>query len=190
MGTGLGPTLEFYALVSTELQRCDLGLWNESDSYKRKSTYISDIIKRNTNNIENEPTSLNNTGSGDVGTGAVISNNEGSLNMLIEQTAESFMVVNNQPEDYYNVDTSSLIVQTMDEIVHSTPQQPNDMPVLSPQVTVPVAYVNPPNGLFPAPIGKSAKLGHISKIRMKYRFLGKFMAKAVMDSRMVGVHLF
>ena len=27
MGTGLGPTLEFYALVSQELQRADLGLW-------------------------------------------------------------------------------------------------------------------------------------------------------------------
>uniref|UniRef100_A0A8C3PD84 E3 ubiquitin-protein ligase n=1 Tax=Chrysemys picta bellii TaxID=8478 RepID=A0A8C3PD84_CHRPI len=27
VGTGLGPTLEFYALVSQELQRADLGLW-------------------------------------------------------------------------------------------------------------------------------------------------------------------
>ena len=26
-GTGLGPTLEFYALVAAELQRKDLGLW-------------------------------------------------------------------------------------------------------------------------------------------------------------------
>ena len=27
VGTGLGPTLEFYSLVSKELQRSDLGLW-------------------------------------------------------------------------------------------------------------------------------------------------------------------
>ena len=27
MGTGLGPTLEFYALVSRELQRADLEMW-------------------------------------------------------------------------------------------------------------------------------------------------------------------
>ena len=27
VGTGLGPTLEFYALVSQELQRADLDLW-------------------------------------------------------------------------------------------------------------------------------------------------------------------
>ena len=27
VGTGLGPTLEFYTLVSKEIQRADLGLW-------------------------------------------------------------------------------------------------------------------------------------------------------------------
>ena len=26
-GTGLGPTLEFFALVAAELQRADLGMW-------------------------------------------------------------------------------------------------------------------------------------------------------------------
>ncbi|KAI1295344.1 E3 ubiquitin-protein ligase HECTD1 [Halotydeus destructor] len=31
-GTGLGPTLEFYALVAAELQRHDLGLWVSDDS--------------------------------------------------------------------------------------------------------------------------------------------------------------
>ena len=30
-GTGLGPTLEFYALVSAQLQRKDLGLWLVDD---------------------------------------------------------------------------------------------------------------------------------------------------------------
>ena len=27
VGTGLGPTLEFYALVSREFQRADLSIW-------------------------------------------------------------------------------------------------------------------------------------------------------------------
>ena len=31
VGTGLGPTLEFYATVSRELQRKDLSLWREGD---------------------------------------------------------------------------------------------------------------------------------------------------------------
>ena len=30
-GTGLGPTLEFYALVAAELQRKDLGVWIMED---------------------------------------------------------------------------------------------------------------------------------------------------------------
>jgi len=32
-GTGLGPTLEFYSLVSAELQRKDLGLWLCDDDF-------------------------------------------------------------------------------------------------------------------------------------------------------------
>ncbi|CAH0556432.1 unnamed protein product [Brassicogethes aeneus] len=82
VGTGLGPTLEFYALVSQELQKSDLELW-----YAPNST------------------------AGD--------------------------------------------------------------------------YVLNPTGLFPAPLPRSAKVSQVSKIKSKYRFLGKFMAKAVMDSRML-----
>ena len=48
-----------------------------------------------------------------------------------------------------------------------------------------VRYVNAPNGLFPMPLSKTAKTSQISRIKFKFKFLGKFMAKAVMDSRMV-----
>lgn len=82
VGTGLGPTLEFYALVSKELQKTDLELWNSPSS----------------------------------------SNSE---------------------------------------------------------------YVHNPLGLFPIPLARTAKVSHVTKIRSKFRFLGKFMAKAVMDSRML-----
>ncbi|GJQ67325.1 hypothetical protein Trydic_g8224 [Trypoxylus dichotomus] len=81
VGTGLGPTLEFYALVSKELQRTDLELWNAPDS------------------------------SGE--------------------------------------------------------------------------YVFSSAGLFPSPLPRNAKVTHITKVKSKFRFLGKFMAKAVMDSRML-----
>lgn len=83
VGTGLGPTLEFYALVSKELQKASLELWNST-----------------------------------------------------------------------SLDES--------EYVHSV------------------------GGLFPAPIPKTAKLSQLTKLKSKFRFIGKFMAKAVMDSRMVG----
>ncbi|KAF5283720.1 hypothetical protein FQR65_LT13755 [Abscondita terminalis] len=82
VGTGLGPTLEFYALVSKELQRTDLELWHSPDSIGKEFVY------------------------------------------------------------------------------HAL-------------------------GLFPAPVGRGAKVGQTSKTKSKFRFLGKFMAKAVMDSRML-----
>lgn len=80
VGTGLGPTLEFYALVSRELQRSDLELWSGSHS----STHAFS-----------------------------------------------------------------------------------------------------PTGLFPGPLGRNTKVSQTVRVRSKFRFLGKFMAKAVMDSRMV-----
>jgi E3 ubiquitin-protein ligase TRIP12 len=87
VGTGLGPTLEFYALVSRELQRGDLELW------------------------------LGETVSG------------------------------------------GLDGQTQ--------------------------YIHAPNGLFPAPLAKNAKVVQVARVKAKFRFLGRLMAKAVMDSRMV-----
>ncbi|CAH1114025.1 unnamed protein product [Psylliodes chrysocephalus] len=82
VGTGLGPTLEFYALVSKELQKTNLELWNSPSS----------------------------------------SDSE---------------------------------------------------------------YINNPMGLFPIPLSRGAKVSQITKVKSKFRFLGKFMAKAVMDSRML-----
>ncbi|KYN37101.1 putative E3 ubiquitin-protein ligase TRIP12 [Trachymyrmex septentrionalis] len=83
VGTGLGPTLEFYALVSKELQRADLDLWHGSS-----------------NPTEN-------------------------------------------------------------------------------------GYVNSSHGLFPTPIPWNTKVSHLAKLKTKFKFLGKFMAKAIYDSRML-----
>uniref|UniRef100_A0A8C5UBA6 E3 ubiquitin-protein ligase n=1 Tax=Malurus cyaneus samueli TaxID=2593467 RepID=A0A8C5UBA6_9PASS len=84
VGTGLGPTLEFYALVSQELQRADLGLWRGEE----------------------------------------------------------------------------------------------------------VTLANPKgNCLFALPFGRTAKPAHIAKVKMKFRFLGKLMAKAIMDFRLVDLPL-
>lgn len=85
VGTGLGPTLEFYALVSKELQRADLDLWHGSS-----------------NPTEN-------------------------------------------------------------------------------------GYVNSSHGLFLTPIPWNTKVSHLAKLKTKFKFLGKFMAKAIYDSRMVKI---
>ncbi|KAM6122515.1 LOW QUALITY PROTEIN: E3 ubiquitin-protein ligase TRIP12 [Pterocles gutturalis] len=94
VGTGLGPTLEFYALVSQELQRADLGLWR-----------------------------------GEV----TLANPKGSQ----EGTK----------------------------------------------------YIHNLQGLFALPFGRTAKPAHIAKVKMKFRFLGKLMAKAIMDFRLVDLPL-
>ena len=91
VGTGLGPTLEFYALVSKELQRSDLELWRG------------------------------------------------------------------------------------DTVTSTSPIDPN----------VKVDYTSSPCGLFPVPLHRGSKAAQVNKVKAKFKFLGKFMAKALMDSRMV-----
>uniref|UniRef100_A0AAY5KHX9 E3 ubiquitin-protein ligase n=1 Tax=Esox lucius TaxID=8010 RepID=A0AAY5KHX9_ESOLU len=95
VGTGLGPTLEFYALVSQELQRADLGLWRGEE--------------------------------------VTLSNPKGS------QEGTKYMFSS--------------------------------------------------RGLFAVPFGRTTKPAHIAKIKMKFRFLGKLMAKAIMDFRLLDLPL-
>ncbi|KAG2462275.1 TRIPC ligase, partial [Polypterus senegalus] len=90
VGTGLGPTLEFYALVSQELQRADLGLWRGEE--------------------------------------VTLANPKGS------QEGTKYMFSS--------------------------------------------------GGLFAVPFGRTTKPAHIAKVKMKFRFLGKLMAKAIMDFRL------
>ncbi|CAB4064432.1 TRIP12 [Lepeophtheirus salmonis] len=95
VGTGLGPTLEFYTLVSKELQKADLGLW-----------------KGETVKISNED-------------------------------------VMDSNEDNERNDKSSCI-----EYIHSSV------------------------GLYPNPMARNVKSSQRSKIKNKFTFLGKFIAKA------------
>ena len=46
-------------------------------------------------------------------------------------------------------------------------------------------YKFAPSGLFPIPLGRHTKAATVNKVKAKFKFLGKFMAKALMDSRMV-----
>lgn len=120
--------------------------------------------------------------------------NQGSLNLnvLIEQNDNnsSFMVVNQNDEQIgvvYNnrsvsVDNNSVESDNNDVVGQISTIQQTQNAVAT--------YVTSVNGLFPSPLGKSAKLSQISRIKTKFRFLGKFMAKAVMDSRMVSFFFF
>lgn len=98
VGTGLGPTLEFYALVSKEFQRADFDMWR--------------------------------------------SDNNSNCGFKEEKDASNT-----------------------------------------------VNYVFSNSGLFPSPIGRSTKLSIVNKQKSRFKLLGKFMAKALMDSRMVDIPL-
>merc|ERR1711997_1444135 len=98
VGTGLGPTLEFYTLVSKEIQRADLSLW-KGESVKITSDDVMDA---------------------------------------------------DDGEDDACID-----------------------------------YVFAPAGLYPLPMARNTKSSHKNKIKTKFNFVGKFIAKAVLDNRMV-----
>ena len=48
-----------------------------------------------------------------------------------------------------------------------------------------VEYVHASSGLYPLPLARNVKSSHRNKIRAKFIFLGKFIAKAVLDNRMI-----
>lgn len=47
------------------------------------------------------------------------------------------------------------------------------------------AYVYAPCGLFPKPMASHTSKARVAEVEGKFRLLGKFMAKALMDFRMV-----
>ena len=117
VGTGLGPTLEFYALVSKELQRADLEMWRG-------------------------------------------------------EAVSAPKVVVPQPNHKISATPSTSAIDNQ-----------NDQPIQTNEQSI--QYIYSPSGLFPAPLGRNTKAGQVSKCRQRFKLLGKFIAKALMDSRMV-----
>jgi len=235
VGTGLGPTLEFYALVSAELQRTDLGLWNGSDSYRQNSVTIVDVVKANSTvlHIEDalEATTMDQSPPA-VGGASLVSSttttttttvqqqqppptrsssrthllrsvagqqqlsqpvdhgsssagtNENALNMII---AQQFSDINSADPAATDNPSSTTTTTTTSVVEQNTTT--NHSSATTTTTTTMISYVNAVHGLFPLPLGKSSKLPQMTKAKAKFKFLGKFMAKAVMDSRMVGTSI-
>ncbi|XP_017119604.1 E3 ubiquitin-protein ligase TRIP12 isoform X6 [Drosophila elegans] len=242
VGTGLGPTLEFYALVSAELQRTDLGLWNGSDSYKQNSVTIVDVVKANSAvlHIEDalEATTMDQSppATGDASLVSSTTNtmmtttqqqqqqlhpptrsssrshvlrsgaaagqqqmsqpvehssssagvNENALNMII---AQQYSDINSaDPAATDNPSSTTTTTTTTNTTTTSVVEQntnTNHSGNTTTTTTSMTSYVHAVHGLFPLPLGKSSKLPQMTKAKAKFKFLGKFMAKAVMDSRML-----
>lgn len=150
VGTGLGPTLEFYALVSQELQRADLDLWHGSENFKQKpSSFGGEIVKSHA------------TADGEAEAEARLASSVRDALNLRESREQDRDAREPQPSE-------------LDALASSAPA---------------AALVLWPCGLFPQALGRGVRASHLSRVKAKFRFLGKFMAKAVMDSRMVRIRL-
>lgn len=123
VGTGLGPTLEFYALVSREMQRSDWSIWS------------GDLVE-----VTNENVGEKNKGFGGKGEKA-------------EKSGRS----------------------------RSKSSSSSAPPTLH--------YVHHPNGLFPSPLPLHTKSSHLNRVLSRFRLVGKVMAKALMDSRLLDLPL-
>lgn len=149
VGTGLGPTLEFYALVSQELQRADLDLWHGSENFKQKpSSFGGEIVKTNA---------------------SAVADAETEADARLASSVRDALTLNEERER------------------EAQPSEQDTPPLTSPSPAA--ALVSWPCGLFPQALGRGARASHLSRVKAKFRFLGKFMAKAVMDSRMVDIPL-
>ncbi|CAH0406076.1 unnamed protein product [Chilo suppressalis] len=147
VGTGLGPTLEFYALVSQELQRADLDVWHGSENFKQKPSFGGEIVK-------SQPP-------------VVTDRSSDAAARLASSVRDALSLDEDRAPEPSDLEKETLI------------------PSPAPDAT----YVSWPCGLFPQAIGRNARASHLSRVKAKFRFLGKFMAKAVMDSRMVDIPL-
>ncbi|CAH2239450.1 jg13893 [Pararge aegeria aegeria] len=148
VGTGLGPTLEFYALVSQELQRADLDLWHGSENFKQKPTSFGGEI------VKSQPP------------------------VVTDRSSDAAARLASSVRDALNLDED-----------RSPEPSELEKETLIPSPAPDATYVSWPCGLFPQAIGRNARSSHVSRVKAKFRFLGKFMAKAVMDSRMVDIPL-
>lgn len=163
--------------MSTELQRIELGLWNDGDSYKHQQV-MADAVK----------------------SPAIPASDEQSQMIYIHQPSSASTVTNEDSSGNNNNNNSDnnvmnnneinmLIEQSLDQQHDVSENQSNEGIVGTPRQTTTLSgsaqYVNAPCGLFPLSLSKTAKTSQISRMKFKFKFLGKFMAKAVMDSRMV-----
>lgn len=134
VGTGLGPTLEFYTLLSHELQRTSLGLWRAE-----------------------EPPNASHGAGGDEDNAAAVAAGATKTLASIKPTAPP-----GAPQ------------------LHEEPSSHDG--------AAPGDYVHAPHGLFPAPLPPSCRAAG-NPVREHFRLLGRTVAKALQDSRLLDLPL-
>lgn len=114
----------------------------------------------------------------------------GSENFKQKPTSFGGEIVKSQPPvvTEHAADAAARLASSVRDTLHldeeRSPEPSEEKETLIPSPAPDATYVSWPCGLFPQAIGRNARASHLSRVKAKFRFLGKFMAKAVMDSRM------
>jgi len=185
VGTGLGPTLEFYALVSREMQCADLEMWrgepvpasqplmppdDHSNMKDQASTSIigsdsfQDDWKKSDSFVCMEESTLPDS---------IPRNNTANNNNIYSKSGPNKLNRGASTQNHKHQSKLSTIIPT--EVPQSLAEPSKK-------------YMYSQSGLFPMPLARNTKLGNVSRIRNRYKLLGKFMAKALMDSRMIDIN--
>ncbi|GLI65665.1 hypothetical protein VaNZ11_009269, partial [Volvox africanus] len=196
VGTGLGPTLEFYTLLSHELQRKDLGMWRHEEQ---------DDTQQEQQQPQREESSPG--GGNEV---KAMKEEESDEPQAEEEGRESGGVSALASPDRMEVDGNAAALALPLQPASSALQQRLSGPVASSAALSAVAgaglsvpsrrgeaatheeceYVNAPWGLFPRPLPPAARSNAAClKVVEHFRLLGRTLAKALQDNRLLDLPL-
>ncbi|KAJ3099309.1 Ubiquitin fusion degradation protein 4 [Phlyctochytrium planicorne] len=167
VGTGLGPTLEFYALVCKEIR-------------KRDGIYFPGPVKLSGFVTGPRPSNLTAGLRPPLPPPAVQSQSQSSATSPPSVSGDSITSTGTQvptsPVQQVSSGSENVVIWRDDGVDIGSEDISNDVRL----------YLNPPGGLFPAPMSLDiANVDRGRKILSLFRSLGVFVAKALLDSRIV-----
>jgi E3 ubiquitin-protein ligase TRIP12 len=158
VGTGLGPTLEFYTMLSHELQRKSLGLWRHEEPPEPE---------------QQQPQHALDETPADGAEAAAVTAAASSGKADQQQQAAA---AGSRPASRGGFDAGNGVQLHQEVVSHE-------------QATSTAAdYVYAPHGLFPAPLPESKRGAHAA-VMEHFRLLGRAVAKALQDNRLLDLPL-
>lgn len=174
MGTGLGPTLEFYTMLSHELQKKALGMWRHEEPPEQQDS-VGDIMQQD---------SLDEV-TGGPGTAAAQQKQKEQKHSARSSDAGG-------QGDYLNSAPASRPSSRGGTVSEGAPVpsvQLHQEVISHEQTTANAAeYVYAPFGLFPAPLQQQQRQAGSSVVEY-FRLLGRSVAKALQDNRLLDLPL-
>lgn len=160
VGTGLGPTLEFYTMLSHELQKKNLGMWRHEEPPEQQPQQLDDDAQQQA-----------------AVDGVDVLSSSAGMQQKQQQVRWSDAGNSSKPISRQNSRLSSrggaANVQLHQEVVSHE------------QAAATAAeYVYAPYGLFPAPL-REQKRATGSAVVEHFRLLGRAVAKALQDNRLL-----